>query len=188
MHAFRFSRCAWMARRLVISAFVIGHIGATLLWVMPQCPLRAKVIGPLCYYILPLGLWQCWTMFSPNPPVNAITLEADVVDRQGVHYSFAFPKQTDYSVWAAIPRYRYPKFAMNLTNNDPEVARNRMFAARHVVRQLGIPAEAFPINVSLVFYGLPCPPPGSLPSEIPPPKNSESAGIYHFDTMNEVRP
>jgi hypothetical protein len=181
-------RRAWLARRLLASAFVVVHVGATVLWVMPPCPLRNKVIGPLCYYILPLGLWQCWTMFSPDPPTSAVTLDAEVVDRNGLRYNFAFPRQSDYSVWSAMPRFRHPKFAMNLTNDEPEVAINRLFAARHVARQLGIPAEAFPIDVSLIFKGLPCPQPGCLPPDVPPAKQLFPVGTYRFEGVNEVRP
>src|SRR4051812_21147614 len=104
-------RRAWVARRLLVSAFLVVHIGTTVVWVLPPCPLRAACFGAACYYMLPLGLWQYWGMFSPDPPQNVSFLEAVVVDSRGLRYNFAFPKQSDYSVWRAIPRFRHPKFA-----------------------------------------------------------------------------
>jgi hypothetical protein len=84
-------------RRLLISVFLIVHLSATVLWVLPPCPLKQRTIGLVSYYILPLGLWQYWTMFSPDPVRNTFTLEAEVVDAKGLRAVFAFPKLADYT-------------------------------------------------------------------------------------------
>jgi hypothetical protein len=178
----------WTARRLAVSAFVVVHLGATTLWVLPGCPLKARTFGVIRYYILPLGLWQYWGMFCPDPPRGVPALEAEVIDAQGLRHNFAFPKQTDYSVWQAIPRYRHPKFAMNLMDNDPELANHRVFAARHVVRRLGLPAEVFPVDVELVFQVRPCPLPGLLAADVSTARQAFPIGTYHFKSLAEVRP
>ncbi len=181
---------AWTraAQRVLVSAFVVVHLGATGLWVLPACPIKARAFGVIRYYILPLGLWQYWGMFCPDPPRGVPALEAEVIDAHGLRYNFAFPKQTDYSVWQAIPRYRHPKFAMNLMDNDPTMTIHRVFAARHVVRRLGLTAEVFPVDVQLVFLVRPCPPPGVLAADVSTARQPFPIGSYHFRTPAEVRP
>jgi hypothetical protein len=176
------------ARRLGISAFLVVHIGATVLWVLPPCPIKASTFGWLRCYILPLGFAQSWDMFSPDPPFNVLTLEAEAIDVRGLRYNFAFPRQSDYPSWTAIPRHRHPKFAMNLVMEDPELQLNRMFAARHVVRQLGLTAEAFPVDVRLVFLADPCPAPGTRAGDEPTSTRHFPAGTYRFANLGEVRP
>lgn len=178
----------WAARRLLVSAFVVVHLGATVIWVLPGCPLKAWAFGAVRYYVVPLGLWQYWGMFCPDPPRGVPTLEAEVIDANGLRYGFAFPRQADYSVWRAIPRYRHPKFAMNLMDNDPGLANHRVFAARHVVRRLGLPADAFPVDVQLVFQVRPCPPPGRLAADVSTARQPFPIGSYHFQSSAEVRP
>ena len=87
----------WTARRLAISAFLIGHMGAVSIWVLPPCPIQRRCAGTLAYYILPLGLWQYWGMFAPDPVRDTLMLEAEVIDVRGIRYNFAFPKLADYS-------------------------------------------------------------------------------------------
>ena len=176
------------ARRLVVSAFVVFHLGATVGWMMPACPLRARCVNAVWYYMLPLGLWQYWGMFCPDPPLNTIELNAEVIDVRGLRYNFAFPKQSDYSVWGAIVRARHPKFAINLASNEEEIVTNRVFAARHVVRQLGVPAEAFPVDVRLIFQVRACPPPGTAATDVLAPKQPYPIGTYRFANLGEVRP
>ena len=87
----------WTARRLAISAFLIGHMGAVSIWVLPPCPIQRRCAGTLAYYILPLGLWQYWGMFAPDPVRDTLMLEAEAIDVRGIRYNFAFPKLADYS-------------------------------------------------------------------------------------------
>ena len=58
-------RCASEGWRL--SAFVTFHVAATVVWVMPLCPIRNELSPWFQYYIVPLGLWQSWAMFAPDP-------------------------------------------------------------------------------------------------------------------------
>src|SRR5438874_2588471 len=91
----------WTARRVAISAFVVVHMSATLVWVMPGCPIRGRCFNLASYYILPLGLWQYWGMFAPDPMSHTFTLEAEVVDANGLRSRFVFPKLADYPSMAA---------------------------------------------------------------------------------------
>ena len=57
---------SWTVRRLAISAFLLFHMTATVIWVLPVCPIRNRSVPFLKYYILPLGMWQSWAMFAPT--------------------------------------------------------------------------------------------------------------------------
>jgi hypothetical protein len=175
---------AWTARRLAVSAFVTVHMGATLVQVMPPCPLKQACHATVMYYIFPLGLWQYWGMFGPDPMKESISLEAEVVDARGLRATFAFPKLADYSVWRGIPRFRYSKYAANLV--PPEAQVDRTLAARHAVRRLEVPDEAFPVDVKLILQAVPAPPPGSTPDPMTPPLQY-IVGALHFESPKEVR-
>lgn len=176
----------WTARRLGVSAFLIFHLSATACWVLPFCPIKQRVFGSLSYYMFPVGTWQCWSMFSPNPPTDIFTLEAVAVDAQGMQHGFLFPKIADYSLWGGLPRYRHPKFAANLLVD--EFAPARCFAARHAVRKLELPADAFPVKVHLVYMVRTIPPPGSPPEELPSPPTPVTFASFQFQNPGEVRP
>ncbi|SIO62011.1 hypothetical protein SAMN05444166_6921 [Singulisphaera sp. GP187] len=172
-------------RRLLISVFLIVHLSATILWVIPPCPLRERTNTLVSYYILPLGFWQYWTMFSPDPAQNTLTLEAEVVDAKGLRTVFPFPKLADYTAFQAIPRFRHPKYAANLSVGSFE--KQREFAARHVVRQLHPPTDAYPLEVELVYQVRPTPPPGN-PVDLMTPLQRSPFATYHFASEKEVRP
>src|SRR5262249_28037627 len=137
----------WTARRAGISAFVIFHISALTIWTMPHCAIKERFQEPFRYYMLPLGLWQWWAIFAPDPILNTMVLEAEIVDSKGMRHVYEFPRIGELSWWQKIARYRDPKFAANMAVG--EYGRHREFTARHAVRQLGLGSESFPMWVSL---------------------------------------
>ena len=154
---------AWTLRKWSVSAFLIVHIGATLIWVMPNCPIRERCHGLVSGYIMPIGMCQYWGMFAPDPMKETLTLEAEVFDAKGLRYSFAFPKLADFSILAGVPRFRHSKYAANLAIPDLNISRE--LAARHVARQLGLPREAYPVTVRLIYQVRTPPPPGGPPAD-----------------------
>lgn len=177
---------SWTLRRLALSAFLVVHMTATAIWVMPPCPIRARCIGTAIYYMYPLGLWQYWGMFAPDPVRNSVTLEAEVVDARGLRHTFAFPKVADYGAWHRVPRFRHMKFAYNL--GTPDSSFEQEIAARHAVRQLELPSEAFPLDVHLIHLLRPVPPPGSPPVDPMALPQRELVCSHQFNSLDEVRP
>jgi hypothetical protein len=174
----------WTVRRLLISAFLVVHIGATVLWVLPECFLRQRTIHAVSCYILPLGLWQYWTMFAPDPVRDTFVLEAEVVDAKGLRAVFAFPKLADYTTLQGIPRFRHSKLAANLMMENTTVPRR--CAARHALRKLNVPADAFPVDVELVYQVRTTPPPGEPVDPMTPMRRSPIA-TFRFASLSEVR-
>ena len=176
----------WNARRVVISAFVIFHLSALITWTMPNCPIKAKCESSFQYYMLPLGIWQWWAIFAPDPIRGSITVNAEVVDAQGMRHVYPFTRLADLSWWERIPRYRNCKFAGNMPSE--EYAKTRQFAARHVVRQLDMKPEAFPVWVSMYIELTDPPPPGSGVPDLMTEPRVQVLDRFEFRSPKEVRP
>jgi hypothetical protein len=177
----------WTLRRLIISAFVVAHLGAVAIWILPACPLKIRCLPYLVYYMMPLGQWQYWGMFAPDPVRDATMLEAVVLDAHGLLHTFSFPKESELTPWQAMWRYRHSKYAANYALKDEFIA-NREFGARHVVRSLGLPADAFPVDVQFLFRIRPSPPPGGPPADPMTPTTTLTIESYRFPTLQEVLP
>jgi hypothetical protein len=177
----------WTARRLVISAFVMLHLSALMLWTMPDCAIKARFTPPFRYYMLPLGLWQWWGIFAPDPLRENRELEAEVIDAKGMIHIYEFTKIADMSVWQKTGRYRNPKFTDNVLAGG-EFAKTRDFTARHAVRQLGLGEEAFPLTVSLYARITDPPPEGIAVADAMTVPRVHMIERYQFASLKEVRP
>jgi hypothetical protein len=176
----------WNARRWVISAFVMFHLSALIVWTMPHCAIKTMVQNPYRYYVLPLGMWQWWAIFAPDPMRCTAVLNAEVVDAKGMRYTYEFERIGDLSWWEKYPRYRHPKFTSNMMND--EYKHQRVFTARHAVRQLGLEPEAFPLVVSLYVDVKDAPSPGSGASDAMATPRTEVLDRFKFASMKEVQP
>jgi hypothetical protein len=176
----------WTAKRLAISAFLVFHLTATVVWNIPDSPLRRWLTPAFQRYMLPLGLWQCWWMFAPDPMRVTAVLESEVIDAQGKRHIHEFPRVAGLPWWQKLPRFRHPKFTCNLMLD--EFAAQREFTARHVVRQLAMKPEAFPVHVSLYCQIKEPPAPGQAIVEHSSPVRLHSLGNYDFASINEVKP
>jgi hypothetical protein len=176
----------WTARRWAISAFVLFHLSAIAMWTMPFCAIKARFQTPYCYYVLPLGLWQWWAIFAPDPIRNTLTLNAEVLDAKGMRYVYEFPRIGDLPWWQKFGRYRRPKFTANMMIDEYKT--HRTFTARHAVRQLGLGEAAFPLWVSLYVEVKDSPPPGTGVSDPMDTPRVEVIDRYQFASLKEVRP
>jgi hypothetical protein len=175
----------WTAHRLAISAFVAAHVAAVVLWNLPDCPLKAKVADGLGFYMYPLGLWQSWGMFAPDPVKETVAMEAVVLDRHGLIHRLPFPRAADVSPWQGPWVFRHSKYAANMV--VPESAAQREFAARYVTRRLGLGAEHFPADVQLLYQLRPSPKPGEPADPAAEPRPAV-IDTFRFPTLEETRP
>ena len=180
----------WTARRWVTSAFVIFHLSALAMWTMPQCAIKARCQAPYFYYVLPLGLWQWWAIFAPEPIKNTMVLDAEVVDAKGMRYTYEFPRLADLTWWQKFPRYRNCKFTSNMLVEEYKT--QRTFTARHAVRELikehRLDEESFPLGVCLYTQATQMPPPGTGQSDPMAEPIVSLVDRFQFATMKEVRP
>jgi hypothetical protein len=175
----------WRWKRWAISAFLLFHVVTLIVWNFPKGAIHERLAPWLRYYVLPTGLWQCWTMFAPDPMHHAFMLQALAVDKNGIMYEYKFPKLADFSVWRAIPRVRHSKYPTYLMLED--YAAHREMAARHVVRALDLPPEVFPVDVELQYLVREAPPLGQVPDPMAATK-VEPIKAFRFPTWEEARP
>ncbi len=176
----------WTARRWIISAFVLFHLSALAMWTMPLCAIKTQFQTPYFYYVLPLGLWQWWAVFAPDPVRNTFVLNAEVVDAKGMRHTHQFPRLADQPWWQKLPRYRDPKFTANMLMDEYKA--HRTFTARHAVRQLGLGKEAFPMSVTLYLEVKESPPPGTGVSDPMAVPKLQVVDRFQFDSLKEVQP
>jgi hypothetical protein len=177
----------WTAQRLAISAFVVLHLSALAIWTVPNCAIKDRFHEPFRYYVLPLGIWQWWAIFAPEPLRENRLLEAEVVDAKKLIHVFEFARIGDLSILQKSVRYRNPKFTDNVVAGG-EYAKVREFAARHVVRQLGLEADAFPLTVSLYVKVTDPPAEGIAVADTMTPPRIQMLERYEFGSLKEVRP
>jgi hypothetical protein len=180
----------WTALRAVISAFVLFHLSALMIWTMPPCEIKRRLAppdsAPYYYYVLPLGVWQWWAIFAPEPLRDTLMLDAEVIDAKGMRHIFEFPRIGDLPWYRKLSRYRQPKFTHNM--NDLEFLKQREFAARHAVRQLNLSEQSFPVAVSLNYQVKVSPPPGTWVTDPMERPRTQVIQRYQFASMKEVRP
>ncbi|QEH33556.1 hypothetical protein OJF2_20580 [Aquisphaera giovannonii] len=176
----------WTASRVLISAFVLFHITGTVVWIVPESPIRQQLIPCFRPYMLPLGLWQSWWMFAPNPMGATAEMEAEVIDAQGMRHLWEFPRVAGISWWRKLPLFRHPKFTCNMI--EPEGTTQREFTARHAVRRLNLGPESFPVHTTLLCRVKEPPPPGKTRIEAPRPTQILVLGTYDFASYEEVHP
>lgn len=176
----------WTARRRALSAFVLFHLSALVVWTMPQCPIKDQLQPAYCYYVLPMGLWQWWALFAPDPMKVSMVLNAEVIDAKGIRHTFEFPRLEHLPWWQKFLRYRNCKFTSNMLVD--EYRQHRPMTARHAVRQLGLGENAFPVVVSLYLEIKDPPPPGSGEVDPMAPARVEMIDRFQFASLKEVRP
>lgn len=179
---------AWRVRigRLVLSVVLLAYLGALVLWNLPSSALRERFGLALAFVFFPTGLWQQWGMFAPDPMADTVALEGDARDARGMRHSYRFPAMAGVPVMQALLGYRHSKFAHNMA--PAEGVAYREFAARHVVRALALPPEAFPVDVDLSYRVWRGGMPGLEPTDEMTPPEHVLLQSYRFPNWQEARP
>jgi hypothetical protein len=174
---------SWPWRRTVLSAFLVVHLSAVAVENLTVGAVRDRAEPWAACYLLPLGLWQDWGMFAPEPFRLTATLEAEVRDAHGHCQRFAFPSLAGKPPWRSFGSFRHPKYAHNAMNDASPGYRE--MAARYAVRRLGLPASAYPVEARLLHRTRSIPPLGATgPSSVA----IIERGTYAFATPAEVDP
>ena len=142
-------RSSWSLKlkRLGVSAFVLTHLTCLVFWNLPGGVLREHVVKWATYYMMPLGLWQYWNMFGPEPVKSIAELEAVVTDGKGMVHLFPFTHMVNIPPWKRFLYIREAKFAAALA--DDNCKPHREITARHVARTIGLKPADFPLVVEL---------------------------------------
>src|SRR5205809_458154 len=65
--------------RLAVNAFILWHLFALGIWLMPNSALRQDYVELVFPYLSFTGLVQNWSMFAPNPAETDVYVEARVM-------------------------------------------------------------------------------------------------------------
>ena len=183
-------------RRVLIHAFVAFHVMAVIFWSLSNSPLRTplekRVHPKFGRYMYPLGLWQSWIMFAPNPAMHNAYVEAEVTFRDGSRTTWTFPRMEKLGYFQRLRKERYRKWANErvvymFSRPDPVLAEA---AAKYVVRQVGAGSDNPPEKVELVRYRAFIPPPGRrglVPYDFEPLEwERQPILTCHFDAAGDV--
>jgi hypothetical protein len=146
--------------RRLVSAFLVWHLFAVTIWLLPESALRQSCFGLVSPYMTLTGFMQSWSMFSPSPASMDVYVEARVTYADGRVRSWNFPRMRDLGY---IERYRHERFRKLIEMASPDV--NRVAwptLARYAARRNNIYPRNPPVSVSLVRHFRPIPPPGML--------------------------
>ncbi len=168
-----------VSRRLVVSALIVAHAAAVILWLLPASRARGAVAGVADRYINYAGVWQSWGMFAPEPANLNLYVHARIDYRDGSQRTWSFPRmnQLDFVTRYRLERYRkYEEYA-HLDGYGaiwPDLA-------RWVARQHNDNPANPPVAVTLIrtWWEVPPPPANGDVSRDPP----HSWSSYQFFQM-----
>src|SRR3712207_1254298 len=92
----------------------------------------------------PLGLWQSWDMFAPNPAMANVYLEAEVTFADGSRTTWRLQRMEQLSYWQRFRKERYRKWGNERLVTNADGTPNPLLcdaAARFAARQVERPAN-----------------------------------------------
>lgn len=146
--------------RILINAFLVWHLFAVTIWLLPESELRQSWFGLVSPYMTLTGFMQSWSMFSPNPAGIEVHVEARITYAEGRVRSWFYPRMASLGY---IERYRHERFRKLIEMAQPD--ENRMVwpsLARYAARRNNLYPGNPPVFVALVQHFRPIPPPGML--------------------------
>jgi len=153
----RLKSCSAGMRPVIGTVAILIYMGGILLILMPNSPLRDRILAPVYRYFLALGLTQSYAVFTPYVATTNVILTATVTLKDGTTAVWVFPRMERLALAARGAKERYRKWWHDNLLQDPCSA-IRPDAARFVARQFADPANP-PVLVSLQSHSRPIPPP-----------------------------
>lgn len=101
--------------------FIVCHLVALPLCLLPVSELRDRLLAPFLPYIEFCGLKQNWTVFAPTPPQSNRYMTARVVFDDGSSTTWEFPRMEKMGLVDKMVNERFRKWANDYVN-DPRHA------------------------------------------------------------------
>jgi hypothetical protein len=146
--------------RILINAFILWHLFALTIWLLPESALRQSWIGLVSPYMTWTGFMQSWSLFSPNPAPMEVYVEARITYADGRARSWVYPRMVNMGY---LERYRRERFRKLIEMAHPD--ENRVVwpsLARYAARRNNLNPGNPPVSVALVRHFRAIPPPGLL--------------------------
>lgn len=165
-------------RKLILSVFVVCHLIALPLYLLPSSQWSDLLLAPFLPYISFFGLEQNWSVFTPPPQWNA-RISALIEFDDGSTKTWEFPQMDKLCLVEKMFSERYRKWSSDYVA-DPRQAIIWPDTAKYVARINTSPGKR-PIAVSFVRKATPI----NLPNK---PISSESEETQIFFTQEFVVP
>jgi hypothetical protein len=143
--------------RAFINAFIVLQLYVIVFWGMPGWNLRQALIQPVEPYVLKLGLWHSWDMFSPDPLAVNFHLEAHITYADGSVRIWEFPRMEKLGYWERYQKERFRKWRERVRQDVYAVVWDD--TARYVARLNNNNPANPPRQVVLMRHWGPIPPP-----------------------------
>ncbi len=146
-------------KRTAITVFIVFNLVAIVAWAVPiDSPFTATVRSAVGRYVLFVGLFQKWDMFSPDPSRLNNFVSATITYRNGERRLWVFPRMEMLGYFDRYAKERYRKYA----NDNLRLDSNAQLwpdAARYVARINNTNPANPPVSVVLIRYWSTVPPP-----------------------------
>jgi hypothetical protein len=147
-------------RRLLVNMFLLWHLFALGIWLLPNSALRRSFVEIVFPYLSFTGLVQNWSMFAPNPSDVDVYVEARVKSANGQVRSWTFPRMIGMGY---LERYRRERFRKLIELGHLDAASAVWPSlARYAARVNNTEPHNPPVSVELVRHFRFIPPPGVL--------------------------
>jgi len=136
--------------RLVVNLFILWHLYALTIWLLPESALRQSCVQTVTPYMTFTGLMQSWTMFSPDPSKLDLYVEARITYANGQERSWSYPRMVNLGY---VERYRHERFRKLIELAHLE--QNSMIwpsVARYAARVNNIYPHNPPVDVRLIRH------------------------------------
>jgi hypothetical protein len=147
-------------KRALINVFIVFHLYIIIFWGMPGSNFRNTMVRWTENYVIKLGLWHSWDMFSPDPLSINFTVEGQITYRDGTTRVWEFPRMEKLGLWKRYQKERYRKWR--------ERVRQDMYSvvwpdtARYIARLNNDNSNNPPVRVELIRRWGPIAPPQTV--------------------------
>jgi hypothetical protein len=166
---------SWM--RVVITLFILLHVYIMAIWGLPTSPFRSRMVQKIEDYVIWMGLWHSWTMFSPNPLSLNFNVQAFITYANGKMDVWEFPRMEKMGVWEKFQKERYRKWRERVRQDAYRQVWDE--TARWIARQHYKDPKNPPTKVVLMRAWGPIPPPAAGDYQ-PIPKDFDLKFSYRF--------
>jgi hypothetical protein len=97
-------------KRAFINAFIVLHVYIIVFWGMPASNFRNLAVSLVERYVIKMGLWHSWDMFSPDPLAVNFNVEAHITFEDGSMRIWEFPRMEKLGIWERYQKERYRKW------------------------------------------------------------------------------
>lgn len=173
-----------LPRRALINAFIVAYVVLLSLTLMPgSWAWRNAVLRMFNPIILYAGLWQNYSVFSPNVRDINLHIEAIVTYQDGTQIVWPFPRMERLPLFHRIYLERYRKFGHDHLNWDHERVLWPDFA-RFVARRMNDRGDNKPREIVLKRYWQRIPPP-QVGLGRPAPEHINAYEFYRYNVRPE---